>query len=193
MKIYFNLNLEGFSNCYVITNEKNMEAVIIDPGKITKEILQQIEGGPFNLTAVLITHNHESHIRGLPTLKKIYTPKVFAADYDLAGSSETILKGDGIIKIAGLTIGYMAVSGHSADSLAYKIGRTIFIGDTLTSGIVGSTNSNYARRTLISNLQTKILSQQDDIILMPGHGPPVSVAAERKYNPAFQNLPKTIL
>lgn len=191
MKIYFHLNLDGFSNCYVVTNEFTMEALIIDPGIITKEILEQIESGPFNLTAVLITHNHASHVRGLTTLKKIYTPKIFAADFDLAGSEETILKGDGIIQIAGMYVGYMAVPGHTADSLAYKIGRAIFTGDALTTGIIGETNSSYARRTLISNLQTKILSQQDDIILMPGHGPPVSVAAERKFNPAFQPV-KTV-
>ncbi|MBO5137474.1 MAG: MBL fold metallo-hydrolase [Spirochaetaceae bacterium] len=190
MKIYFHLNLDGFSNCYVITNEITMEAIIIDPGKITKEILQQLEGGPFNLTAVLVTHNHTSHVRGLTTLKKIYTPKVYAADYDIAGSEETILKGDGIIQIAGMHVGYLAVPGHTADSLAYKIGRTLFTGDALTTGIIGSTTSNYARQTLISNLQSKILSQQDDILLMPGHGPPVSIAAERKFNPAFNSVEK---
>ena len=35
---------------------------------------------------------------------------------------------------------------------------------------------------LISNLQSKILSQQDDITLMPGHGPPSSIAAEKEFN-----------
>ena len=54
MKVYFHFNIDGFSNCYVVTNEKTMEALIIDPGKITKEILEQIENGPFDLTAVLI-------------------------------------------------------------------------------------------------------------------------------------------
>ena len=181
MKIYFHLNLDGFSNCYVVTNSATMEALIIDPGKITREILLQLEDGPFNLTAVLITHNHDSYTRGLSTLKKIYTPKIFAADYDIAESEETILKGDGIIQIAGLNIGYMALPGHASDSLAYKI------------GLVGNTNSSYAHRTLLSNLQTKILSQQDDIILMPSHGPPISVAAERKFNKAFQPIhPKTL-
>lgn len=193
MKIYFDLNLDGFSNCYVVTNSATMEALIIDPGKITREILLQLEDGPFNLTAVLITHNHDSHIRGLSTIKKIYTPKIFAADYDIAESEETILKGDGIIQIAGLNIGYMALPGHSSDSLAYKIGRVVFTGDAVTAGLIGSTNSSYAHRTLLSNLQTKVLSQQDDIILMPGHGPPISVAAERKFNKAFQPIhPKTL-
>ncbi|AEE16351.1 MBL fold metallo-hydrolase [Treponema brennaborense] len=186
MKVYFHLNIEGFSNCYVVTNEDTMEALIIDPCKISREILEQLENGPFNLTAVLITHNHASHIRGLSTLKKIYTPKIFAADFDIAESESTILKGDGIIQVASLTIAYLSLPGHTPDSMAYKIGRMLFTGDTIGSGMIGSTNSSYARRTLVSNLQTKIISQQDDMIIMPGHGPPSSVAAEKKFNPAFQ-------
>ena len=68
MKVYFHFNLDGFSNCYVVVNEKNKEALIIDPGIITKEIIEQIESGPYNLVAVLITHKHNSHIRGRQTL-----------------------------------------------------------------------------------------------------------------------------
>ena len=39
MKVYFHLNLEGFSNCYVIVNEDSREALIVDPGQITNEII----------------------------------------------------------------------------------------------------------------------------------------------------------
>ena len=189
MKVYFHFNIDGFSNCYVVTNEKNMEALIIDPGKITKEILEQVESGPYNLTAVLITHSHKSHVRGLETLKKIYKPKVYAADFDIVGSEETLLNGDGIIYAAGLQIKHLALPGHSADSMAYKIGHIVFTGDTIFAGMISTTSSTYARRTLISNITTKILSQQDDIILMPGHGPPSTLASEKNFNPAFLQGP----
>ena len=189
MKVYFHFNIDGFSNCYVVTNEKNMEALIIDPGKITKEILEQVESGPYNLTAVLITHRHKSHVRGLETLKKIYKPKVYAADFDIAGSEETLLNGDGIIYAAGVEVKHLALPGRSADSMAYKISHIVFTGDTIFAGMISNTSSTYARRTLISNISTKILSQQDDIILMPGHGPPSTLAAEKNFNPAFLQAP----
>ena len=135
MKVYFHFNIDGFSNCYVVTNERTMEAIIIDPGKITREILEQLEGGPYSLAAVLITHNHKSHVRGLNTIRKIYTPRVYAADFDIAGSEETILNGDGIIQVAGLKVRHLALPGHSADSMAYKIGHVVFTGDTIFAGI----------------------------------------------------------
>jgi hypothetical protein len=43
MKVYFQLNLGGFSNCYIVVNEKTSEAIIIDPGKITEEIVGRAE------------------------------------------------------------------------------------------------------------------------------------------------------
>ena len=75
MKVYFHLNIEGFSNCYVVVNEKSKESIIIDPGKITKELISQIEEQHLKLVAVLITHNHSSHIHGLKTLKKYITQR----------------------------------------------------------------------------------------------------------------------
>jgi len=182
MKVYFNLSLEGFSNCYVVTNPEKKAAIIIDPGTITKEILLQIEREQLNLEAVLITHNHESHLKGLATLRKIYTPKIYAADYEVADRETQILKDDGILRIGGLQVGYMSVPGHTPDSMVFKIGKVLFTGDALTASTLGSTTNTYAERMLLAAVHNKILSQHDDTVIMPGHGPPSSVAAEKKFN-----------
>ncbi|MEE1000045.1 MAG: MBL fold metallo-hydrolase [Treponemataceae bacterium] len=182
MKIYYHVNLEGYSNCYIITNPELKEAIIVDPGKITKEIVQNIENEQYNLVAVLITHNHGSHTDGLSTIRKIYNPRIYAADSQAAGEDTIVLKGDGIFKIADFTIGYLSVPGHSTDSMCYKIGNVIFTGDTLSAGKIGSTNNSYAKKTLIANVQTKIFSQQECTTLLPGHGPPTSIEAEKFFN-----------
>lgn len=182
MKIYFHLNLEGFSNSYVVVNEETKKALIIDPGKITAEIINQIEGGGYQLCAVLITHNHSSHVRGLSTLRKIYKLAVYAADSEAAGSETNVINGDGSLKIAGLNVGYFAVPGHTSDSIVYKIGRVLFTGDVISAGKIGETSTSYSRRILCTGIQTKILSQQEDTVIMPGHGPPTSVGAEKQFN-----------
>ncbi len=191
MKIYFHLSLEGFSNCYIVTNPETKSALIIDPGKITREILEQIECDRYTLDAVLITHNHDSHLRGLTTIRKIYKPQIFAADYEVAGNDTQILKGDGIIKAAGLTVGYMSVPGHTPDSMVFKIGKVLFTGDALTASVLGTTNNAYAEKMLLSNVHNKILTQYDDTIIMPGHGPPSSVAAEKQFNLSIALRPVT--
>ena len=182
MKIYFNINLGGYSNSYIIANPETREAIIVDPGKITNKIIENIESEPYELVAVLITHNHGTHTKGIETLRKIYTPRVYAADSQAAGDETIVLKGDGVFRVAGFTVGYLSVPGHSTDSMCYKIGNVLFTGDTLSAGKIGSTNNNYAKKTLMANVQTKIFSQQEETILLPGHGPPSCLEAEKLFN-----------
>ncbi|MGI5173830.1 MBL fold metallo-hydrolase [Treponema sp. OMZ 840] len=185
MKVYFHLNIEGFSNAYLILNPAVKEAIIIDPGKITIKMIEQIEQHKYTLAAAFITHNHKSHTMGLTTLQKIYSPKIYAADYEVAKAETTVLKGDGIINAAGLNISYMSLPGHTADSMVYKIGQCLFTGDVLLAGQAGNTNSTYAKKTLIANITSKILSQQENTVIMPGHGPLSTVGAEKKFNLDF--------
>jgi glyoxylase-like metal-dependent hydrolase (beta-lactamase superfamily II) len=188
MKIYFHLNLESFSNCYLITNDETMEAIIIDPCKLYGKLLKQLEDGPYKLAAVFVTHNHSSHTRGISTLLKISSPKIYAADYDVVPAATTVLKDDGVLSAAGLEVRYASVPGHSFDSMLYQIGHVLFTGDVLSAGLIGGTNSSYAKRTLISNIHTKILSASDDCTILPGHGPPSSVAAEKLFNSDLNDL-----
>lgn len=188
MKIYFHINEGGFSNCYLVVNEISNQAIIIDPGKITKEIIARIEDNHLNLAAVLITHNHGSHADGLKTLRKIYSPKVFAADWTVAANDTTVITGDGTTQIEGMQVSYLSIPGHTADSVVYSIGSILFTGDVLLSGEIGKTNSSYSEYILRSNIEHKIFSQLDSTILMPGHGPPTTLgAAKAIYN---QNLPQ---
>ncbi len=182
MKIYFHLNTGGFSNSYIVSNENTNEAIIIDPGKISDEIITQIEDNKLRLAAILITHNHGSHVSGLKTLMKIYSPKIYGADYEIAGEKTNVITGDGTLRIADLTVKYMTLPGHTTDSMIYQIGNAIFTGDTISAGKLGSTNSSYSTHLLRRNIEEKILSQQENTVLLPGHGPPTSVGAERRFN-----------
>ncbi len=186
MKIYYHVNPQGFSNTYIITNEKPKEAIIIDPGQMNEEIIAQIESNGLKLTSVLITHNHPSHVNGLKTMLKIYSPKIYGADWEIAGKETIVLNGDGKMRLAGMTVHYMTLPGHTADSMIYKIGNVLFTGDTISAGEIGSTNSSYSSHILRRNINEKILSQQENTVIMPGHGPPTSVVAERNFNMDIQ-------
>ena len=184
MKIYFHLSIEEFTNCYLIVNDtaEKKEALIIDPGKINPTMIKQIENGHYDLTTVLITHNHYNHVCGLGTLNKMYTPTVYAGDNEVLGAKPVLLRGDGELDVAGLKVEYFTVPGHTLDSIVYKIGNVLFTGDTLTSGIMGETSSHYSRKLLQSKINEKIFSQTDETVIMPGHGPPTTVLSEKKYN-----------
>lgn len=182
MKVYFHINLGGFSNCYLVVNEETSEAIIVDPGKITEEIISQIEENHLKLVAVLITHNHGSHVGGLKTLRKIYNPKIYAADWEVAGNDTTVINGDGKTRLAKMLVRYMTLPGHTSDSIVYGIENILFTGDVLSAGEIGSTNSSYSEYILRSNIEQKIYSQLDDVIIMPGHGPPSTLGAIKAFN-----------
>ncbi len=190
MKIYFNLNYDTFTNSYIIVNddEKVKQVIIVDPGKITTKMIEQIEKEKYKLAAVLITHNHPSHVAGLKTLNKIYTPKIYAADYEIEGFETELLTGDGRKKIAGLIVEYFSIPGHTSDGMAFKIGNVIFTGDSISAGVAGSTQSKYSTKLLCEKVREKIFSQCDETILMPGHGPPTTTGAEKRFNLDFYKI-----
>ena len=181
MKIYHHLDFAKLTNCYLVVNELTKKALIIDPCKISNALIAQIEKNNYDLIAVLITHKHSNHYRGLKTLQKIYDFPVYAADNEIA-SDMAILKDNGIKKIGGLNVEYFSLPGHSPDSIVYRINNVLFTGDTIFAGTIGSSSCEYTRKYLSNGIKSKILSLPDETIIMPGHGPMTSVGAEKQHN-----------
>ncbi|CEM63096.1 MBL fold metallo-hydrolase [Treponema phagedenis] len=183
MKIYFHYSIGSFTNSYLVGNEKTSEAIMVDPGRITTEIIHNIEKNNFSLRAVFITHCHATYYdHGLQTIMNVYQPEVFAADTEVDTIKTSVLRGDGLIERAGFTIEYFSVPGYSPDSYMFKIQNVLFTGDSLSAGMIGETANIYAGKNLLKNLHTKILCQDENIILFHGHGPPSSLKSELLYN-----------
>ena len=49
------------TNCYILDNQKEKRAVVIDPGDGEKEIVSALEKKGLKLEAVLLTHGHFDH------------------------------------------------------------------------------------------------------------------------------------
>jgi len=182
MKLYFHYCSYGFSNCYVLGAEDRSAAIIIDPGSMDEQLLEYLEKDDLNLRAVLITHDHSGHIHGLRTLMRIYHMEVFAINRFIYEHKTTPLKDGDKINIGPFSVEVISIPGHSADSAVYRIDRLLFTGDVLTTGMVGSTASAYSAATQINKLRSRILSLPGDYTILPGHGPPSTLEAERRYN-----------
>ena len=194
MKLHYHFSPYGFSNCYVLGMETRSEtsvshdAIIIDPGNMDTDLLSIIEDHNYTLKGVLITHDHNHHVRGLKTIMKIYNAEVFAINPAVKGQRTTIVKDGDILNIGPFKTEVISIPGHSADSAVYKIERLIFTGDSLFAGFMGSTASSYAAATQRSALRNKLLSLPGHYIVLPGHGPPSSLEAERRYNLDLNSL-----
>jgi glyoxylase-like metal-dependent hydrolase (beta-lactamase superfamily II) len=187
MKLFFQYCSYGFSNCYILGSE-NTEgalpntAIIVDPGSMEKVMLETIENNNFNVRAVLITHDHITHVRGLRTLERIYNAQVFAVNQTIMDIKTNIVKDGDYFNIADFLVEVVSIPGHSSDSVVYRIGNLLFTGDVLTAGLVGSTASAYGATTQMNKLRTRLLSLPGDYVVLPGHGPPSTLEAERRFN-----------
>jgi glyoxylase-like metal-dependent hydrolase (beta-lactamase superfamily II) len=182
MKLYFHYCAYRFSNCYVLGAEDRSDAIIIDPGSMDEQLLEYLEKDNLNPRAVLITHDHSGHIHGLLTLMRIYHVEIFAINRFILDNRTTPVKDGDRINIGPFAIEVISIPGHSADSVVYRIDRLLFTGDALTTGMVGSTASSYGAATQINRLRSRLLSLPGDYTMLPGHGPPSTLEAERRYN-----------
>ena len=186
MKIYFHYASNSFSNTYLVGNEVTGQAVIVDPSVMNETILYHIEDNRFSLEAVLVTHRHAGHTSALKTICKIYAPRVYAAETEIEGIRAISLAGDGSFQEAGFNIAYMSMPGHSPDSLFFRIENVVFTGDTILAGRLGPSPNTLALKNIIKNVKNKLLNQDRNIVLMPGHGPPTTIGAELLFNVDLQ-------
>ncbi|MDR1803644.1 MAG: MBL fold metallo-hydrolase [Treponema sp.] len=194
MKLHFHYCAQGFSNCYLLGTDppaedsavpqgtSPQEAIIIDPGMMDSNLLSLIEENQFLLRGVLITHDHPHHVRGLTTIFRIYNTEIYAMNPVIGEHHTTLVRDGDEINIGPFRTEVFSIPGHSADSLVFKIDRLLFTGDALSAGLTGSTSSSYAAANQISALRRKILSLPGDYTILPGHGPPSSLEAERRFN-----------
>jgi glyoxylase-like metal-dependent hydrolase (beta-lactamase superfamily II) len=187
LKLYFNYCSYGFSNCYILgtddaSESSPREAIIIDPGSMGVSILRILETNEYTLKAVLITHDHLTHVRGLKTLIKIYNADIYAINPVIRDIRTTLVRDGDTINIGSFKTEVISVPGHSADCAVYKIGSLLFTGDVLSAGMVGSTDNAYASANQMTALRNNILSLPVDCTVLPGHGPPSSLEAERRFN-----------
>jgi glyoxylase-like metal-dependent hydrolase (beta-lactamase superfamily II) len=182
MKLYFHYCSFRFSNCYVLGAEDRSDAIIIDPGSMDEQLLEYLEKDDLNPRAVLITHDHPGHIHGLRTLMRIYHVEIFAINRYIFDNRTTPVKDGDRINVGSFAIEVISIPGHSADSAVYRIDSLLFTGDVLTTGLVGSTASAYGAATQINRLRSRLLSLPGDYTVLPGHGPPSTLEAERRYN-----------
>jgi glyoxylase-like metal-dependent hydrolase (beta-lactamase superfamily II) len=141
-----------------------------------------IEDNNYSLKGVLITHDHPHHIEGLRAILRIYDTEVFAINPVVAGYHTTLVRDEEKISIGSFKVEVFSIPGHSADSAVFRIERFLFTGDAMSACLLGNTASSYSAATQISAVRRKIISLPGDYTIFPGHGPPSSLEAERRFN-----------
>ena len=95
---------------------------------------------------------------------------------------------------AGLTFTAIHTPGHTPGSVCFLLEvegeqPVLFSGDHLFAGSIGRTDQpGGSFEDLMESMREKILPLDDDIAVLPGHGPTTTVGQERATNPFLAEL-----
>ena len=178
------------SNCYLISS--NGEYAVIDPSADYDEALKthpQIDG---KVKYVLLTHAHFDHFlaidswaekcetifvgvddaASLPDSTKNCYLGFLGVDDGYYGSVKCVCDGD-VIQLGDKKISVISCPGHTLGGVSYKVGDTVFCGDTVFAG------GGYGRcdlpggdiEVLEKTLIKLITTLPSETVFYPGHGP----------------------
>jgi hydroxyacylglutathione hydrolase len=197
-------------NCTIVADTQTKEAVIVDGGDEVDRIMDRLQALDVRATHLVHTHAHIDHIGALGDLRdrtgargllhhadlplyatlleqarwlNVAPPRVVTIDADLR---------DGDRVVAGCaTLEVLHTPGHTPGSVSFMLEREkqtmLLTGDTLFAGGVGRWDlGGTSLEDIVRSIRERLLTFPDATVVIPGHGPSTTIAAERTANPFLQ-------
>ena len=198
------------TNCYILRKSPaEKDCLIIDTGLEVGELIDFLGEHKLNPVAILLTHGHVDHTKGITELRKSFPNiKVYVHKSDAKMLTETTdnlsswtekpfstepadfsLEEANTIELAGIKLEVIHTPGHTpGGTCLYSTDEGIvFSGDTLFADSVGRTDMpGGSMGQLIKSIKEKLLTLPDETVVHPGHGPSTTIARQKAHNPFLQ-------
>jgi hydroxyacylglutathione hydrolase len=180
------------SNGYIFFLGGGRRAALVDPAGIAANLLRILRDGDYHLQYILITHKHADHCdatagvaRAFPNAQIVMHGLDVHAIGSLANAALLLRDGESL-PFGESTIRMLHTPGHTDGSSCYIFAHTLFSGDTLFAASVGGAYGDASTYDdILNSVRSKLFTLPKDTVVMPGHGPPSTIALEREHNPFF--------
>lgn len=182
----FNTPYEDYTvNAYIVWDPATKLAAAFDTGADAKPMVEFLDKKGLKLEAIYLTHTHPDHVADLATLRRANEP-VWSCIKEPWDGSEQFDAGHEF-SIGGLRIETKQTWGHSKGGVTYIIhgleSRIAIVGDALFASSMGGGGVSWA--DALATNRRYILSNPDNTIICPGHGPMTTVGEEKEHNPFY--------
>lgn len=195
-------------NCSILICEQTGKAAVVDPGGDVALIRRAIAQTGANVEKILLTHGHADHAGGAAELREALSAPIegphigdkFLLD-SLAQSSKMfgfasrnvtpdrwLTQGDQVA-FGDATLDVRHCPGHTPGSVVFINQPMQFcvVGDVLFEGSIGRTDlPGGDHATLLRSIENELLTLDDAMTFIPGHGAMSTIGAERRHNPFLQ-------
>ena len=184
-------------NCYIVYDSDTKEALIIDPGDEADSIIEAVKALDVSPKAILLTHAHVDHIRGVGAVAAAFSLPVWIHESDrpyykspdnailpwLPAAENLPKPVDTPPQLSNHPFEIIATPGHTPGGVCYyfKEEKQLFSGDTLFRGTYGRTDfPGGSAPTLFNSIRTKLFTLPDDVKVWPGHEESTTIGEEKQ-------------
>jgi glyoxylase-like metal-dependent hydrolase (beta-lactamase superfamily II) len=197
------------TNAYIVAEGPGGLAVVVDAPPEPDLIGAVVAEHDLSLVGVLLTHGHIDHTGGSGRLSRDTGASVYVHPdddfltlhpseqlramfgmtppgvYDLPETFHALGDGD-VLEIAGLRFEIRHTPGHTPGHCCFYLEdqETLFSGDQLFAGSIGRYDFPYGDGdALFRSMREKVMTLDDGVRVLPGHGPETTIGRERATNP----------
>ena len=197
------------SNCYLVYDEINKKACLIDPGVYDEGLMDFIAKENLVCEYIILTHGHFDHIAGAEAFKQKTGAKIAAHKLEeeyltdpeksmtFYFNNETVAAdvffcdGD-TLSFGDFSLGVIHIPGHSKGSscFVYENGDTkiMFTGDTLFKGNIGRYDFYGGDYDILMESLEKLKSLKVNYTIYSGHGDTSTLDHEIANNPYYTGV-----